>query len=42
MALRSGADGVAMAMVSEILRLSTEERRDLAEAACEASRGRGS
>jgi 4-hydroxy-tetrahydrodipicolinate synthase len=29
-----GADGVAMAMVSEVLRLSGEERRELAEAAC--------
>ena len=38
----SGADGIAMAMVSEILRLSTHERRDLAEAACQAARGRGS
>jgi 4-hydroxy-tetrahydrodipicolinate synthase len=38
----SGADGIAMAMVSEILRLSTQERRDLAEAACQAARGRGS
>jgi 2-keto-3-deoxy-L-arabinonate dehydratase len=37
----NGADGVAMAMVSEILRLSTEERKDLAKAVCEASRGRG-
>lgn len=29
-----GCDGVVMAMVSEILRLSTEERRDLAAEAC--------
>jgi 4-hydroxy-tetrahydrodipicolinate synthase len=29
-----GADGVAMAMVSEILRLSEEERRRMAEAVC--------
>jgi 2-keto-3-deoxy-L-arabinonate dehydratase len=29
-----GADGVVMAMVSEVLRLSTDERRQLAEAAC--------
>ena len=36
-----GADGIAMAMVSEILRLSTDERKQLAQAACEASRGRG-
>jgi dihydrodipicolinate synthase/N-acetylneuraminate lyase len=37
----NGADGVAMAMVSEILRLSTDERKELAAAACNASRGRG-
>jgi 4-hydroxy-tetrahydrodipicolinate synthase len=36
-----GADGIAMAMVSEVLRLSTEERRGLAEAACRFARGRG-
>jgi 4-hydroxy-tetrahydrodipicolinate synthase len=30
----SGADGIVMAMVSEILRLSTDERRTLAELAC--------
>jgi 4-hydroxy-tetrahydrodipicolinate synthase len=36
-----GADGVAMAMVSEVLRLSTDERRALAEAACQSARGRG-
>ena len=39
-----GADGVAMAMVSEVLRLSGEERRELAEAACRLGRknfGRG-
>lgn len=29
-----GADGVVMAMVSEVLRLSSDERRQLAEAAC--------
>lgn len=29
-----GADGVVMAMVSEVLRLSTDERRQLAQAAC--------
>jgi dihydrodipicolinate synthase/N-acetylneuraminate lyase len=34
-------DGIAMAMVSEILRLSTDERRDLAAAACKLARGRG-
>jgi 4-hydroxy-tetrahydrodipicolinate synthase len=37
-----GADGIAMAMVSEVLRLSTEERRALAEAACRSAQGRGS
>ena len=30
----SGADGIVMAMVSEVLRLSSEERRTLAELAC--------
>jgi 4-hydroxy-tetrahydrodipicolinate synthase len=30
----NGADGIVMAMVSEILRLSTDERRTLAELAC--------
>lgn len=37
----SGADGIVMAMVSEVLRLSTEERRELAAAACKFARGRG-
>jgi 4-hydroxy-tetrahydrodipicolinate synthase len=36
-----GADGVAMAMVSEVLRLSTDERRAVAEAACRFAKGRG-
>ncbi len=36
-----GADGIALAMVSEVLRLSTDERKQLAQAACETSRGRG-
>lgn len=36
-----GADGIVMAMVSELLRLSGEERRQLAELACRFSRGRG-
>jgi 4-hydroxy-tetrahydrodipicolinate synthase len=36
-----GADGIVMAMVSEVLRLSSEERRDLAAQACRSSRGRG-
>ena len=36
-----GADGVVMAMVSEVLRLSTQERRELAELTCRFSGGRG-
>lgn len=36
-----GCDGIVMAMVSETLRLSSEERDGLANAACELSRGRG-
>jgi dihydrodipicolinate synthase/N-acetylneuraminate lyase len=36
-----GANGIALAMVSEVLRLSTDERRALAEAACQSARGRG-
>jgi 4-hydroxy-tetrahydrodipicolinate synthase len=36
-----GADGIAMAMVSEVLRLATDERRALAEAACRFAKGRG-
>ena len=36
-----GADGIVMAMVSELLRLSGEERRTLAELACEVGGGRG-
>jgi len=36
-----GADGVVMAMVSEVLRLSSDERRDVAAAACKAVAGRG-
>lgn len=35
------ADGIAMAMVSEVLRLSTDEQRELAAAACRFARGRG-
>lgn len=35
------ADGVVMAMVSEVLRLATEERKALAAAACRMVRGRG-
>lgn len=37
----SGADGIVMAMVSEVLRLSTEERRELAASAGKFARGRG-
>jgi 2-keto-3-deoxy-L-arabinonate dehydratase len=40
--LEHGADGIVMAMVSEILRLSTEERRELAAATCRMVAGRGS
>lgn len=36
-----GADGIVFAMVSEVLRLSSEEREQLAEAACRLARGRG-
>ncbi len=36
-----GADGVVMAMVSEILRMSSEERERLAERACRFGRERG-
>lgn len=36
-----GCDGIVMAMVSETLRLSSEERDGLATAACELARGRG-
>lgn len=36
-----GADGVVMAMVSEILRLSCEERRQVAEHVCRHSESRG-
>jgi 4-hydroxy-tetrahydrodipicolinate synthase len=36
-----GADGIVMAMVSEVLRLSSEERRQLAELACRFGRERG-
>lgn len=36
-----GAQGIVMAMVSEVLRLSSEEREQLAEAACKFNRGRG-
>ena len=36
-----GAHGIVMAMVSETLRLSSEERERLAEAACKLGRARG-
>jgi 4-hydroxy-tetrahydrodipicolinate synthase len=36
-----GADGVVVAMVSEILRLSNDGRRKLASLVCEAAQGRG-
>lgn len=36
-----GADGIVMAMVSETLRLSSDERDELASAACRMTAGRG-
>ena len=36
-----GADGIVMAMVSEVLRLDSDERRQLAELACRFGRDRG-
>ena len=36
-----GANGIVMAMVSEILRLSTAERMELAQRACEFAQGKG-
>ena len=36
-----GSDGIVLAMVSELLRLSSEERDDLAAHACRAAQGRG-
>jgi 4-hydroxy-tetrahydrodipicolinate synthase len=36
-----GADGIVMAMVSEVLRLSSAERQELAEAACKFGSARG-
>ena len=36
-----GADGIVMAMVSEVLRLSSSEREELAEAACKFGSSRG-
>jgi len=37
----SAADGIVMAMVSEVLRLSTDEREQLAEHVCRTTAGRG-
>jgi dihydrodipicolinate synthase/N-acetylneuraminate lyase len=37
-----GADGICLAMVSELLRLSCDDRRQLAAAAVKCARGRGS
>ena len=36
-----GADGIVMAMVSEVLRLSTDEREQMAEHVCRAAGARG-
>ena len=36
-----GSDGIVMAMVSEVLRLSSEERDELASRACALAKGRG-
>src|SRR4051812_47047056 len=36
-----GADGIVLAMVSEVLRLSGDERRELGAQACKLSQGRG-
>ncbi|WP_417729711.1 dihydrodipicolinate synthase family protein [Rosistilla oblonga] len=40
-AFDTGADGIVVAMVSEILRLSEQGRRELAEHICKAAQGRG-
>ena len=39
--LAHGAQGVVMAMVSEVLRLSSDERRTMAERVCRAAGSRG-
>ena len=39
--LDHGAQGVVMAMVSEVLRLSSDERRTMAERVCRAAGSRG-
>ncbi|MEJ7595123.1 MAG: dihydrodipicolinate synthase family protein [Planctomycetaceae bacterium] len=40
-AFDTGADGIVVAMVSEILRLGYRRRRELAELVCQAAQGRG-
>ena len=40
-AFETGADGIVVAMVSEILRLGYRRRKELVELVCEASQGRG-
>src|SRR5690349_4585732 len=40
--IECGADGIVIAMVSEVLRLSNDERREPARFACDAIKGRGS
>lgn len=40
-AFETGADGVVVAMVSEILRLGYRRRRELVELVCQAAQGRG-
>ena len=40
-AFDAGADGIVVAMVSEILRLGHRRRRELAELVCQAAKGRG-
>jgi len=40
-AFDAGADGIVVAMVSEILRLGHRRRRELAELVCQAAQGRG-
>jgi 4-hydroxy-tetrahydrodipicolinate synthase len=40
-AFKTGADGVVVAMVSEILRLGYHGRKEMAEAVCDLVRGRG-
>ncbi len=40
-AFETGADGLVVAMVSEILRLTSEERKELATFVCQSAKGRG-